>query len=112
MPFDNLHCSRRELRGPCVLILVDFEVLSTSMVSEGCHSASKHRCEVKDIIPDPLALGGESPWKKLRICKSASKHGSHPLLKVHAHRSSLPEPLHLPLHFLRLPKFHRERVLA
>jgi len=109
MPFDSLHCSLRELRGPCVLILVDFEVLSTSMVSEGCHSASKHRCEVEGIIPDPVALGRESSWK---IFANQTKHGSHPLPKVPTHRSSLPEPLHLPLHFLRLPKFYRERVLV
>jgi hypothetical protein len=40
MPFDNLHCSRRELRGPWVLILVDLEVLSTSIASRGTRSAS------------------------------------------------------------------------
>ena len=38
MPFDSLHCSRRELRGPWVLILVDFEILSTSMASRNIHS--------------------------------------------------------------------------
>lgn len=39
MPFDNLHCSRRELRGPWVSILVDLDILSTSMVSRGVYSA-------------------------------------------------------------------------
>ena len=38
IPFDSLHCSRREFRGPWVLILVGFKVLSTSMVSRNIRS--------------------------------------------------------------------------
>ena len=50
-----------------MLILADFEDLSTSMVSKSARSASRHRRAVKSVIPDPLALGCDSPGKVQHI---------------------------------------------